>query len=98
MPSTWNFSPWSLSGSLPKVRHVELTPFSRLGGKVHRRWFPRIALTVLPPRRFEVQGDSARARRAAAGRKLYDVMSEAAFASSPPARKAAGSARQCVSA
>ncbi|WP_425229553.1 acyl-[ACP]--phospholipid O-acyltransferase [Sphingomonas sp.] len=61
---------------------AQFTPFSRLGGKVRRRWFPRISLTVLPPRRFDVTGDSARARRAAAGRKLYDVMSDAIFATS----------------
>ncbi|WP_174280104.1 AMP-binding protein, partial [Sphingomonas bacterium] len=63
-----------------RIEGAQFTPFSRLGGKVRRRWFPRIALTVLPPRRFVVTGDSARARRAAAGRQLYDVMSDAAFA------------------
>ncbi|WP_419809561.1 acyl-[ACP]--phospholipid O-acyltransferase [Sphingomonas sp.] len=65
-----------------RIDGAQFTPFSRLGGKVRRRWFPRITLTVLPQRRFEVEGDSARARRAAAGRKLYDVMSETMFATS----------------
>ena len=65
-----------------RIDGAQFTPFSRLGGKVRRRWFPRITLTVLPQRRFQVEGDSARARRAAAGRKLYDVMSDAIFATS----------------
>ena len=65
-----------------RIDGAQFTPFSRLGGKVRRRWFPRISLTVLPQRRFQVEGDSARARRAAAGRKLYDVMSDAIFATS----------------
>ncbi len=63
-----------------RIEGAQFTPFSRLGGKVRRRWFPKITLTVLPPRHFAVDGDSARARRAAAGRKLYDVMSDTAFA------------------
>ena len=65
-----------------RIDGAQFTPFSRLGGKVRRRWFPRITLTVLPQRRFAVEGDSARSRRAAAGRALYDVMSDAIFATS----------------
>jgi acyl-[acyl-carrier-protein]-phospholipid O-acyltransferase/long-chain-fatty-acid--[acyl-carrier-protein] ligase len=65
-----------------RIDGAQFTPFSRLGGKVRRRWFPRITLTVLPQQHFQVDGDSARARRAAAGRKLYDVMSETIFATS----------------
>ncbi len=56
------------------------TPFSYLRGKVHRRWFPKITLTVLPQRRFSIEGEmSARERRAAAGRRLYDEMSGMIF-------------------
>ena len=65
-----------------RIDGAQFTPFSRLSGKVRRRWFPKIDLTILPPRRFEVTGDSARERRAAAGRKLYDVMSDMIFATS----------------
>ena len=60
----------------------QFTRFSRLRGKVRLRSFPKITLTLLPPRRFAVEGDTARERRAAAGRKLYDVMSEMIFATS----------------
>ncbi|MGJ0238843.1 acyl-[ACP]--phospholipid O-acyltransferase [Novosphingobium fluoreni] len=58
----------------------QFTPFSHLKGKVRTRLFPKISITVLPPRRFEIEGEmSARQRRATAGRQLYDVMSTMIF-------------------
>jgi acyl-[acyl-carrier-protein]-phospholipid O-acyltransferase/long-chain-fatty-acid--[acyl-carrier-protein] ligase len=66
-----------------RIDGAQYTPFSRLRGKVRLRWFPRIRLTILPPRRFTIEGAmSARERRAAAGRRLYDEMSEMIFATS----------------
>ncbi len=65
-----------------RIDGAQFTPFSRLRGKVRLRWFPRIRLTVLPPRRFAIEGGSARERRAIAGRRLYDQMSEMIFATS----------------
>ena len=66
-----------------RIDGAQFTPFSRLRGKLRLRWFPKIRLTVLPPRRFTIEGEmSARERRAAAGRRLYDVMSEMIFATS----------------
>ncbi|WP_240313568.1 acyl-[ACP]--phospholipid O-acyltransferase [Sphingomonas carotinifaciens] len=62
-----------------RIDGAQYTPFSRLRGKVRLRMFPKIDLTILPPRRFVVEGDTARQRRAAAGAKLYDVMSEMIF-------------------
>ena len=59
-----------------RIDGAQYTPFSRLRGKVHLRTFPRISLTVRPPRRFEIHGEmTARARRAIAERRLYDEMS-----------------------
>ena len=56
------------------------TPFSYMKGKVRQKWFPKITLTVLPPRRFAIEGEmSARERRAIAGRRLYDEMSGMIF-------------------
>jgi len=65
-----------------RISGAQYSPFSRLKGKVRRRTFPKIDLTILPPLRFAVEGDTARQRRAAAGRKLYDVMSDMIFATS----------------
>ncbi|MEZ5737785.1 MAG: acyl-[ACP]--phospholipid O-acyltransferase [Novosphingobium sp.] len=59
---------------------LQYTPFSRLKGKVQQRWFPKVTLTVLPPRRFAIEGEmSAKQRRAIAGRRLYDEMSRMIF-------------------
>jgi acyl-[acyl-carrier-protein]-phospholipid O-acyltransferase/long-chain-fatty-acid--[acyl-carrier-protein] ligase len=65
-----------------RIQGAQYTPFSYLRGKVRRRMFPAITLTVLPPRRFDLGAGAltARERRAAAGRKLYDVMSGMVFA------------------
>ncbi len=58
----------------------QYTPFSRMKGKVRTRWFPKITLTVLPPRRFAIEGEmSSKQRRAIAGRQLYDEMSRMIF-------------------
>lgn len=65
-----------------RIAGAQYTRFSRLKGKVRLRAFPKIDLTILPPRRFEVEGETARQRRAAAGAKLYDVMSDMIFATS----------------
>ena len=66
-----------------RIDGAQFTPFSRLRGKVRLRRFPRITLTVLPPRRFAIEGEmTARARRAIAGRRLYDEMSQMMFATS----------------
>ncbi|MBK5263951.1 MAG: MFS transporter, partial [Alphaproteobacteria bacterium] len=70
-----------------RIDGAQFSPFSRLRGKVRLRMFPKITLTILPPRRFTIEGEmSARARRAIAGRKLYDVMSDMIFATSNSSR------------
>ncbi len=62
----------------------ERTKFSRLGPKlIGRRWFPKIVVTILPPRAISVDPAlRARARRHAAGVALYDMMSDLLFATS----------------
>ena len=65
----------------------QYTPASYLKGKVRQRWFPKITLTVLPPRRFAIEGEmSARTRRAIAGRRLYDELSGMIFDTTDTAR------------
>ncbi|MBL8670284.1 MAG: acyl-[ACP]--phospholipid O-acyltransferase [Alphaproteobacteria bacterium] len=63
-----------------RIDGAQYTRFSRLKGRVRLRWFPPIALTILPPRRFQVApGLKGRARRQAIGQALYDVMSAMMF-------------------
>ena len=55
----------------------ELTPFSRLGDRLRRRLFPRIAIAICEPRRLALpEGLRGRPRRHRAGTALYDLMSE----------------------
>jgi acyl-[acyl-carrier-protein]-phospholipid O-acyltransferase/long-chain-fatty-acid--[acyl-carrier-protein] ligase len=56
---------------------VEFTRFSRLAGRLRRRSFPKVTITILPPRRLAVPAEfRGRARRLQASAALYDVMSE----------------------
>ena len=59
----------------------ELTPFSRLKeGQVTRHWFPKITITICPPRTLDVDPDlRGKVRRQAANLQLYDVMSDMVF-------------------
>ncbi|MDD9907419.1 MAG: acyl-[ACP]--phospholipid O-acyltransferase [Rhodospirillaceae bacterium] len=63
-----------------RIDGAQYTPFSRVKDKVRIRWFPKITMTVLPPRRFEIPAEIVgRERRQLAGTKLYDVMSQMIF-------------------
>ncbi len=51
------------------------TPFSRLKGKVRQRWFPKITLTILPPRSFHPPENlRGRAARQFMARELYEIL------------------------
>lgn len=66
-----------------RIAGAEYTRLSYLKGIVRRRTFPRITLTVMPPVRFTLpEGLPARQRRALAGQKLYDLMSNLIFETS----------------
>ncbi|MEJ2650227.1 MAG: AMP-binding protein, partial [Gammaproteobacteria bacterium] len=66
-----------------RIDGAQYTPFSRLRGGERLRWFPRISLTILPPRRFALSADlRGRARRNAAGQMLADLMTDMVFATS----------------
>ncbi len=58
----------------------QYSPFSLLRGKVKRRLFPKVRITIHPAAQIENEG-SARHRRQAGAQALYDLMSTAAFAS-----------------
>ena len=64
-----------------RIDGVEFTPFSRLasrlGGRLRRRWFPKVTITLYEPRRLAIPPElRGRARRHRAGLMLYDAMSE----------------------
>ncbi|MFO1417563.1 MAG: AMP-binding protein [Methylotetracoccus sp.] len=64
-----------------RVDGAQYTPFSRLHGVVRLRWFPRISLNFLPPRKLPVAAETAgRAdQRRTAGAVLSDLMCEMIF-------------------
>ncbi len=63
-----------------RIEGAQHSHFTRLKGKLRRRLFPKITVTVLAPRRFEVPADlKGRRRRQVIGRQLYDVMSQMIF-------------------
>lgn len=66
-----------------RIDRAQYTPFSRLKGKVRIQWFPKITVTFLKPRRFDIDETiKGRKRRHLAGTKLYDLMSTMLFESS----------------
>jgi acyl-[acyl-carrier-protein]-phospholipid O-acyltransferase / long-chain-fatty-acid--[acyl-carrier-protein] ligase len=63
-----------------RIDGLQFHKTSRMQGKLPLRWFPRVSLTVLPPVSPEVpDGLMGRARRAATGRAMQDIMTGAAF-------------------
>ncbi len=66
-----------------RIDGAQYTPFSRLRGRIRLRMFPRITLTILPPRRFHIPPEvRGRERRREAGKQLADLMTEMMFATS----------------
>jgi acyl-[acyl-carrier-protein]-phospholipid O-acyltransferase/long-chain-fatty-acid--[acyl-carrier-protein] ligase len=68
-----------------RIDGLEQTPFSHLNAKqTHKRWFPKVTVTILPSRRLDVdQTLVGRRRRHAAGAALTDEMSDAIFRTTP---------------
>jgi acyl-[acyl-carrier-protein]-phospholipid O-acyltransferase/long-chain-fatty-acid--[acyl-carrier-protein] ligase len=63
-----------------RIDGAQYTIFSRLRGKQRLQWFPKITLTILPPRRFEIPpGLTGKERRRRAGLQLYDIMADMIF-------------------
>lgn len=63
-----------------RIDGAQYTPFSRMRGRLRLRWFPRISLTILPPRRIEPPAElRGRARRNWAGQALSDIMTNMMF-------------------
>jgi acyl-[acyl-carrier-protein]-phospholipid O-acyltransferase/long-chain-fatty-acid--[acyl-carrier-protein] ligase len=63
-----------------KIDGLQFHKTSRMQGKLPLRWFPRVSLSVLPPRRVELPNTLVgRPRREALGRLVRDTMVDAAF-------------------
>ncbi|MCC6134984.1 MAG: AMP-binding protein [Candidatus Contendobacter sp.] len=62
------------------IEGAQYSLLSRLGGMVRRQWFPRIRLTMLPPRRLTTHATSSRTRRRELSRQLDERMIELAYA------------------
>lgn len=62
------------------IEGAQYSLLSRLGGLVRRRLFPRVRLTMLPPRRLSAPPGSSRTRRRQLGRQLDELMVELAYA------------------
>jgi acyl-[acyl-carrier-protein]-phospholipid O-acyltransferase / long-chain-fatty-acid--[acyl-carrier-protein] ligase len=71
-----------------RIEGLEATVFSRLSRtQVHRRWFPKVRVTVLEPVRLTVdEALKGKARRQAAGATLYQIMSDLIFRTTPTDR------------
>jgi acyl-[acyl-carrier-protein]-phospholipid O-acyltransferase/long-chain-fatty-acid--[acyl-carrier-protein] ligase len=77
---------------------VQHTAFTRLAGRVARRTLPKVTMTVLPPRRLQVDPElKGRARRKVAGQRLYDLMSEMMFRTSAMDRSLFGALTEAAS-
>lgn len=66
-----------------RIDGAQYTPFSRLRGVVRLRWFPKITITLLPPRKLKAPDTiRGRNRRIFAGKLLTDIMNELMFSTS----------------
>ncbi len=66
-----------------RIEGAQYSLFSHLKGKVRRRLFPKITLTLLPPVEFSLPTHvKGRQRSQAAGKKLEDIMTQLIFTTS----------------
>lgn len=66
-----------------RIDGAQYTPFSYLRGKIKIRWFPKIVITILEPRQFNLPDSiTGRDRRKYISEKLYDIMTDTLFYSS----------------
>ncbi len=66
-----------------RIDGAQFTPFSRLKGNTRTQWFPKITLTILEPKKFDIPEDiKGGARRNMAGSQLSDMMTLMMFQAS----------------
>ncbi len=67
-----------------RIDGLQYSKFSRMGGKLRLRWFPRVRLQIMPPVRLPVDPAlQGRTRRRALGLRLGDVMAATEAATRP---------------
>ena len=70
-----------------RIDGLQFTPFARLAGRLPRRWFPPLSLTVLPPVTMAVDPAlHGKARRRAVGARLQETMEASGFATGMAAK------------
>jgi len=70
-----------------RIDGLQFTLLSRLGGRVRRRWFPRLSLTVFPPVAIDIDPElRGRPRRRVVGTLLQGVMERSSFAAADTGR------------
>lgn len=58
-----------------QIHGAMYTPFSRLSGKVRQRWFTKVTLSILPPRKFHPPAElRGKAGRQFMARELYELL------------------------
>jgi acyl-[acyl-carrier-protein]-phospholipid O-acyltransferase / long-chain-fatty-acid--[acyl-carrier-protein] ligase len=66
-----------------RIDGAQLTPFSRLRGKVRIQWMPSITITIFPTEKLHVPDEiKGRKRRQQIGYQLYELMTKVMFESS----------------
>ena len=67
-----------------RIEGAQYTPFSRLKSKVRTRWFPKITITILEPRKINLpKSIKGRERRKLISAQLYQLMCDMLFESAP---------------
>jgi len=66
-----------------RIDGAQYSPFSRLKGKVRRKWFPKVTITIQPATRLSLPEEAkGRERRQIAEMQLYDIMSRMMYETS----------------
>lgn len=66
-----------------RIDGAQYSLFSRLRGKIRLRWLPKITLTILPSRKFNIDNTiTGRERRQIISQQLYDLVADTLFSSS----------------
>jgi acyl-[acyl-carrier-protein]-phospholipid O-acyltransferase / long-chain-fatty-acid--[acyl-carrier-protein] ligase len=67
-----------------RIDGPQFSRFSALGGPVRKRLFPKITLTILPPRKLDLSQEiKGHTRRLLAGSRMHDLMEETLVAGAP---------------